>query len=318
MKSSFTIEPGQLPALLAFARIAAYGSFTRAARELEISPSALSQTVRGLETRLGVRLLNRTTRRVGLTEAGAALLARIEPALIDIDAAIDDVRQQRERPAGTLRITAPQVVMPALVEPHLPDFLVEYPDIRLDIRIDSSLNDLVGDGLDAGIRLSEKVQRDMVALPLGGPQRSVLVGSPAYFARRGVPQHPCDLQAHNCIRSRFSSTGAIYRWEFCERGRWFEVDVEGNLVSNDSSLSLRAALAGIGILHTMEALAAAHIAAGTLVSVLEDWLPPYDGFYLYYPSRAQLAPKLRVFADFLRERLNPPQPARARRSTTAR
>jgi DNA-binding transcriptional LysR family regulator len=304
MKSPFTIEPGQLPALLAFARVCAHGSFTRAASELGVSPSALSQTMRGLETRLGVRLLNRTTRRVGLTEAGAALLARVEPALVDIDAAVDDVRQQRERPAGTLRITAPQVVMPALIEPHLPDFLAAYPDIRLDIRVDSALNDLVGDGLDAGIRLSEKVQRDMIALPLGGPQRSVVVGAPGYFARHGVPRHPRDLQAHNCIRSRFSAGGTIYRWEFCERGRWFEVDVDGNLVSNDGALALRAALAGIGLAHTMEPLARAHLAAGTLASALDDWLPPYDGFYLYYPSRAQLAPKLRVFADFLRARLN--------------
>jgi DNA-binding transcriptional LysR family regulator len=303
MKPSFTIEPGQLPALLAFARIADRGSFTRAARELEVSPSALSQTIRALEKHIGVRLLNRTTRRVGLTEAGAALLARVGPALLDIDAAVDDARQSRERPAGTLRITLPQVIAPALLEPHLADFLLAYPEIRLDIVVDSSLNDLVADGLDAGIRLGEKVQLDMIALPLGGPQRSVVVGSPAYFARHGKPRHPRDLQAHNCLRSRFSAAGAIYRWEFCERGRWFEIGVEGNLVSNDHALGLRAALAGIGLLHTMEPRAREHLDSGALVSVLDDYLPPYDGFYLYYPSRAQLAPKLRVFADFLRERI---------------
>jgi len=304
MKPTFTIEPGQLPALLAFARIAAHGSFTHAATELEVSPSALSQTVRALEARLGVRLLNRTTRKVGLTEAGAALLARIEPALLDIDGAVDDLRQQRERPAGTLRLTVPQVIVPALLEPHLADFLAAYPEIRLDIRVDSALNDLVGEGLDAGIRLGEKVQRDMIALQLGGAQRSVVVGSPAYFARHGMPKHPRDLQAHNCVRFRFSTTSAIYRWEFCEHGRWFEIDAEGNLVSNDSALLLRAALTGIGLVHTMEPIMRAALASGAVVSVLDEFLPPYDGFYLYYPSRAQLAPKLRVFADFMRARLN--------------
>jgi len=266
MKPTFTIEPGQLPALLAFARIAAHGSFTHAATELEVSPSALSQTVRALEARLGVRLLNRTTRKVGLTEAGAALLARLEP--------------------------------------DLADFVAAYPEIRLDIRVDSALNDLVSEGLDAGIRLGEKVQRDMVALQLGGTQRSVVVGSPAYFARHGTPKHPRDLQAHNCVRFRFSNTSAIYRWEFCEHGRWFEIDAEGNLVSNDSALLLRAALTGIGLVHTMEPIMRAALASGTVVSVLDEFLPPYDGFYLYYPSRAQLAPKLRVFADFMRARLN--------------
>ncbi|HEY0180522.1 MAG TPA: LysR family transcriptional regulator [Dokdonella sp.] len=319
MKPTFTIEPGQLPALLAFARIAAHGSFTRAAGELGVSPSALSQTVRALETRLGVRLLNRTTRRVGLTEAGAGLLARVEPALVDIDAAVDALRDQRARPTGTLRITVPQVVASALLEPHLAAFLAAYPDVRLDVRVDSAINDLVGEGLDAGIRLGEKVQRDMIALPLGGPQRSVVVGAPAYFARRGVPRHPRDLRAHNCVRFRFSSTGAVYRWEFCEHGRWHEFDVEGNLVSNDNALSVRAALEGVGLIHAMEPLVRAHLASGALVGVLDAYLPPYDGFYLYYPSRAQLAPKLRVFADFLRERLNAPaQAAAASRAATSR
>ncbi len=303
MKPTFTIEAGQLPALLAFARIAELGSFTQAARELGVSPSALSQTLRGLEAGIGVRLLHRTTRRVGLTEAGSALLARIEPALLDIDAALDDIRQQRERPAGTLRITVPQIVAPALLEPHLAEFLRTYPEIRLDILVDSALNDLVADGLDAGIRLGEKVQLDMIALPLGGAQRSVVVGAPDYLARRGTPMHPRDLHAHNCLRTRFGGGGTVYRWEFCERGRWFEIGVDGNLVCNDTALTLHAALAGIGLVHTMEARVRDALDDGTLVSVLDDWLPPYDGFYLYYPSRAQLAPKLRVFADFLRERL---------------
>jgi DNA-binding transcriptional LysR family regulator len=317
MKPSFTIEPGQLPALLAFARIAAHGSFTQAARELEVSPSALSQTVRALENRLGVRLLSRTTRKVGLTEAGATLLARVEPALVDIDAALGDARQQRDRIAGTLRITMPQVMVPVL-DVHLTDFLAAYPDLCLDIRVDSALNDLVSDGLDAGIRLGEKVQRDMIALALGGAQRSVVVGAPTYFERHGRPAHPRDLQQHNCVRFRFSSTGAVYRWEFCEHGRWFEIGVEGNLVSNDNALSLRAALAGVGVVHMMEPVVRTQLAAGTLVSVLDDWLPPYDGFYLYYPSRAQLAPKVRAFADFMRTRLERAGAQRARGASSER
>lgn len=303
MKSAFTIQPDQLPALLVFARVARHASFTRTARELGVSPSALSQTVRALETRLGVRLLNRTTRRVGLTEAGDVLLARIGPALADIDGALDDLRQQRTRPAGTLRVTMPRGVVSAFFEPHLADFLTAYPDIRLDIHVDNSLNDLIGESLDCGIRLGEKVQRDMIALPLGGKQRSVVVGAPAYFARRGRPRHPRDLQTHDCLRSRFSTGGAIYRWEFCERGRWYEINVEGSLISNDTGLLTRAARDGIGLMHTMELGVRAELDSGALERVLDEHLPPYDGFYLYYPSRAQLAPKLRVFADFLRERV---------------
>lgn len=303
MKPPFTIQPDQLPALLVFARVARLASFTLTARELGVSPSALSQTIRALEARIGVRLLNRTTRRVGLTEAGSNLLARIAPALADIDGAVDDLRQQRTRPAGTLRVTMPRGVVTVFFEPHMADFVEAYPDIRLDVHVDNSLNDLVGENLDCGIRLGEKVQRDMIALPLGGMQRSVVVGAPAYFARHGRPKHPRDLQSHECLRTRFSAAGSIYRWEFCERGRWYEINVEGPLVSNDTGLLVRAARDGIGLLHTMELVVRAELESGVLERVLDDHLPPYDGFYLYYPSRAQLAPKLRVFAEFLRERL---------------
>jgi DNA-binding transcriptional LysR family regulator len=304
MKNAFTIDPAQLPALLAFARVAAHGNFRRAAAELGVSPSALSQTIRGLESRLGVRLLLRTTRRVTPTEAGDHLLARILPALTTIDAAVDDLRQQRERPAGLLRITVQQSIVTTLIEPHLPDFFAAYPDVQLDIRVDGSHNDLVGEGLDAGIRLGEKIQRDMIALPLGGAQRSAVVGSPAYFARRGVPRHPRDLAAHDCLRHRYASSGAVYRWEFCEHGRWYEVGVQGSLTSSDVALSLRAAVAGIGLLYTVEPFVREAVEAGRLTRVLDDFLPPYDGFYLYFPSRTHLAPKVRVFADFLRARLN--------------
>lgn len=295
-------------ALRAFRAIAAHRSFTRASEDLEVSPSALSQTLRTLEARLGVRLLQRTTRRVGLTEAGRELLARVAPALGEIDNALEQMQTLSGRPAGTLRITVPPVAIPALIAPHLADFLRTYPDIRVDVRTDSALNDLVSDGLDAGIRLSEKIQQDMVALPLGGPQRSLVVASPAYLKASGIPKHPRDLQRHNCIRFRFSHPAQPYRWEFAhpsgpQRGRWFEADVDGNLICNDTGLMLRAVLDGVGLAHMMAIQAREHLAGGRIVSVLERWLPPYDGFYLYYPSRFQVPPKLRVFADFLRERL---------------
>ncbi|HEX7112410.1 MAG TPA: LysR family transcriptional regulator [Mizugakiibacter sp.] len=306
--------------LRAFHTIVRHASFTRAAAELEVTASALSQTMRQLEERIGVRLLQRTTRRVGLTEAGQLFLARTAPALAAIDDAVEALRQFGERPTGTLRITVPLVVVASMLEPMIADFLRAYPQIRVDVRVDSALNDLVSEGLDAGIRLGEKVQRDMVAVPLGGPQRSVLVGSPEYFARHGRPQHPRELQAHNCLRFRFSRTGAIYRWEFAHphganRGRWFEIDVDGNLVTNEIALASRAALDGLGLLHTMEVYAREHIAAGRLQTVLDDWLPPYEGFYIYYPSRFQVPPKLRVFIAFLRARLEaaarpPAKPAR--------
>jgi len=277
-------------ALRAFHSIARHGSFTRA---------AISQ----LERRVGVRLLQRTTRNVGLTEAGKEFLARVSPALDEIDDAVENLRQHGERPGGTLRLTVPQSILPSLIEPMLADFLREYPQIRLDLRVDSGLNDLISDGLDAGIRLGEKVQRDMVAIPLGGPARSIVVGAPAYFAAHGRPKHPRDLQAHRCVRFRFSLNTSIYRWEFAERGRWFQLDVEGPLVTNDHSIALRAVLDGVGLWHVLERYVREHVAAGRLETVLDAWLPPYDGFYLYYPSRRQVPPKLRVFIDFLRARL---------------
>jgi DNA-binding transcriptional LysR family regulator len=313
------IDPSS--ALRTFRAIAAHGSFTRAAHELEVSASALSQAMRQLEERLGVRLLQRTTRHVGLTEAGREFLARIAPALSEIDTAIEQMQKLSDHPAGTLRITVPPVAIAALIEPNLPDFLRAYPDIRVDVRMDSALTDLVTDGLDAGIRLSEKIQQDMVALPLGGPQRSLVVASPAYLKVRGTPARPRDLQKHNCIRFRFSTNGPTYRWEFAhptgpQRGRWFEIDIDGNLICNDSNLQIQTVLDGIGVAHVMQHQAIEHIASGRLISVLDRWFPPYDGFYLYYPSRFQVPPKLRVFAEFFRQRLQQRTTMENQRSAT--
>ncbi|GLQ97684.1 LysR family transcriptional regulator [Dyella mobilis] len=293
-------------ALRAFRAIAEHGSFTRAAAALDVTASALSQTLQQLENQLGTRLLQRTTRRVGLTEAGLEMLHRITPALNELDQAMDAVRQHGERPRGTLRLTVPYVVSQTIIEPMLGEFMARWPDVQLDIRVDNALSDLIAEGFDAGIRLGERVERDMVAVPIGGAVRAVVVGAPAYFKRFGYPKDPKDLQNHCCIKFRLPSSGAIYRWEFAHRGgpqkgRWYEMAVDGSLTVNDISLALRAAEDGLGIANLLEISARPALDAGRLESVLEAWLPPFDGFYLYYPSRFQVPPKLRVFIDFIRE-----------------
>jgi DNA-binding transcriptional LysR family regulator len=294
-------------ALRAFRLIARHGSFTRAAAEMEVTASALSQTLRQLETQLGVRLLHRTTRRVGLTEAGSAFLERISPALSEIDAAIEALRQHGDRPIGTLRIAVPQMVLDHLIAPMLAEFMRAWPELKVDIHVDNRLTDLISEGFDAGIRLGERLARDVVAVPLGGPQRAVVVGSPSYFRQYGKPLHPRDLAAHDCVRFRFNS-GAIYRWEFAHptgpsKGQWFELDVDGPLTTNEPAMAIRAAIDGLVLTHMVEPFVRAAIATGQLETVLEDWLPPFDGFYLYYPTRLQVPPKLRVFIEHLRRHL---------------
>ncbi|WP_114238413.1 LysR family transcriptional regulator [Dyella sp. C9] len=300
------MRPDDTPALRAFRLIARHGSFTRAAAALGVTPSALSQTLRQLEEHVGVRLLHRTTRKVGLTEAGLTFLERIAPALGEIDAAVDALRQHGARPAGTLRIAVPQMVLDHLVAPALAGFLRQWPELKVDVQVENRLTDLVGGGFDAGIRLGERLARDMVAIPLGGPQRAVVVGSPDYFARHGRPRHPQELTAHACLRYRFDSSGAIYRWEFAHpsgasRGQWFELDVDGPITTNDPTLAVRAAIDGLALTHMVEISVRTALAEGRLESVLDDWLPPFDGFYLYYPSRLQVPPKLRAFIEHLRQ-----------------
>ncbi|WP_266181563.1 LysR family transcriptional regulator [Dyella humicola] len=294
-------------ALRAFRLIARHGSFTRAATEMEVTASALSQTLRQLETHVGVRLLHRTTRRVGLTEAGRAFLERISPALGEIDAAIEALRQHGDRPIGTLRIAVSQMVLDHLIAPMLADFMRAWPELKLDIHVENRLTDLIAEGFDAGIRLGERLARDVVAIPLGGPQRAVVAGSPSYFRQHGKPLHPRDLAAHDCVRFRFNS-GAIYRWEFAHptgpsMGQWFEIDVDGPLTTNEPAMAIRAAIDGLALTHMVEPSVRAAIAAGQLETVLDDWLPPFDGFYLYYPSRLQVPPKLRVFIEHLRRHI---------------
>ncbi|WP_242111776.1 LysR family transcriptional regulator [Luteimonas aquatica] len=291
-----------LSAVVAFAHVAHHASFTRAAAELAVSPSALSQTVRGLEAQLGVRLLSRTTRRVGLTEHGARFLQQVAPGLRLIEAAFDDLDRVRDRPAGRLRINLSRIAAQQLVMPRLPAFAARYPEVEVELFVDPSLADLVAGGFDAGIRLGESLAKDMIALPIGPMQRQVVVGSPAYFRRHPPPRAPGDLVHHDCIRHRLSS-GRLMAYEFTRAGRDFEVEVGGRLIVNDSSLARDAARAGLGLTQQFESEVAADLAAGSLQRVLDDDLAPFPGFFIYYPAREHMAPKLRVFVDFLREQV---------------
>lgn len=291
-----------LPAVVAFARVAHHASFTRAALELEVSPSALSQTVRALEAQLGVRLLNRTTRRVGLTEHGRRFLQQVEPGLRQIDDAFADLDFLRDRPAGMLRINLPGVVAEQLVAPHLPAFMARYPEVKVELFADRTLADIVAGGFDAGIRLGECLARDMVAVPIGPMQRQAIVATPDYLARHGVPHEPGELVGHDCIRWR-RSDGGIQPWEFTRDGHDFEVAVDGRLVLNDSEIGLAALRGGLGMGQVFECQVVEDLASGRLQRVLDDWQAPFPGWHIYYPAREHLPPKLRVFVDFLRESL---------------
>lgn len=300
---NYSVGSDQLPAVAAFARVAQHASFSKAAAQLGVSPSALSQTVRGLEARLGMRLLNRTTRRVGVTEAGALFLQRVLPALEQFNAAFSELDELRGKPTGTLRISLPRVAMLTLIAPLLREFCSAYPHIRLDLIADDRFVDLVGEGFDAGIRLGESLAQGMIAARATREMRVAVVGSPDYFQRYPRPTQPADLHQHPCVRFRFSS-GAIYRWEFSRDGQDFEIDVDGPLICNDNMLMLLAAKQGLGLAHVMEELAREDIVSGALVRVLDEWCPPFPGLYLYYPSRAQMPLKLRVLIDFLTARLS--------------
>jgi DNA-binding transcriptional LysR family regulator len=290
------MSPDLLPAVAAFARVAHHASFTRAAAELGVSTSALSQNMRSLETRLGVRLLDRTTRRVGLTEAGQRFLRDAAPGLATLAAAIDGLDESRDRPAGLLRLNLSRSAAEAVVMPFLADFLEAYPDIAVDLNCDNALIDLVEGGFDAGVRIGENLAQDVVALPLGGRQRLAYFAAPRYLQGRTAPRAPADLAEHRCLNVRLR--GGIYRWEFALKEREFEMEVDGPLLTNDGDILLTAARAGAGIACYLESLVAADIAAGRLVPLLKPWWPTFGRFHLYYASRAHMPRKLRVFIDF--------------------
>lgn len=289
--------------LAAFAVVAEEGSFTRAAARLGMSQSALSHAMKALEDRLGLRLLARTTRSVSTTEAGQRLLRTLRPALDDIAAGLAAVGELREKPAGTIRITTGKHAAVRLLWPVLKRFLADFPEVQVELSIDSSLTDIVASRYDAGVRLGEHVEKDMIAVRIGPDLRAAIVGAPSYFARRPVPCVPQDLAGHDCINYRFTSSSALYVWEFEDNGQPINVRVTGSLVSNDMDVILAAALDGRGLAYIFEDEVAEHIAAGRLVRVLEDWCRPFPGYYLYYPSRRQIPPALVALVDALRYRL---------------
>jgi DNA-binding transcriptional LysR family regulator len=286
--------------LQAFLAVARARSFTRAAAHLGVSQSALSQTVRALEARLGLRLLARTTRSVGTTEAGERLLRAVGPALDEIDAGLAALNELREKPSGTLRITAHDHAVRTVLWPALLRLLPDHPDIQVEIVIDYGLTDIAAERCDAGIRVGEMVAKDMIALRVGPDLRSAVVGAPSYFAGRAPPVTPQDLTAHRCINLRLPTLGGLYAWEFEKDGHEIQVRVQGQLVFNGTAPMLDAALAGLGLAYVPEDMARDHVAAGRLVRVLADWCPPYPGYHIYYPSRRQPTPAFVALLNALR------------------
>jgi DNA-binding transcriptional LysR family regulator len=286
--------------LRAFVAVGEHLSFSRAAEVLGVSPSALSQLVRGFEERVGIRLLNRTTRSVALTEAGVTLLQRVRPAVSELGAAIGQVRRTRERPSGTVRVLAFRSAAKRYLDPILADFASRYPDVVLDITLDDEVVDVVAGGFDAALRIGEVIERDMVAVRLGPDLKQIAVATPGYLGKHGKPAHPRDLVDHRCIRWRWTGHATPYAWEFFENGSWYSVTVDGPLIFSDKEMALRATLQGIGIGFAVEDTVAEHIATGRLVPLLEEWSATFPGMFLCYPQQRQMAPALRAFIDTLR------------------
>ncbi|TIT93961.1 MAG: LysR family transcriptional regulator [Mesorhizobium sp.] len=288
-----------LSQLAVLATVAQCASFRGAARELGIAPSAVSHAVSSLEARLGVRLLARSTRSVAPTEEGAQLLERLRPALSEIDLALETAVEARDRPAGNLRLTVPRTAAHLTLTPRLGAFAVAYPDIVLEIVIEDRFTDVVEGGFDAGVRLGESLQRDMIAVRIGPDLRGAVVGAPSYFATSPKPSHPRELADHRCIRFRFSS-GILYRWEFEKDGEEIEIAAQGPLILDEDHLIAQAAVGGAGLAFVFEDYVRTPLATGRLIRVLDDWCPSFDGFFVYYPSRRQMRPALRAFVHFFK------------------
>jgi DNA-binding transcriptional LysR family regulator len=296
------MQRGHLDDLRAFVAVGRECSFTKAAAKLGVSQSALSHTIRELEARLGVRLLTRTTRSVAPTDAGERLLQTAGPRIEEIEGELAALSELREKPAGTIRITATEYAVDTILWPKLTKFLRHYPDIKAEIIIDNGLTDIVAQRFDAGVRAGEQVAKDMIAVRIGPDIRMAVVGAPSYFRRRSEPKKPQDLIGHNCINLRLSTHGGLYAWEFEKGARELKVRVEGQLVFNGTTQMLNAALAGYGLAYVPEDLAQPYLAKGRLKRVLEDWCPPYSGYHLYYPSRRQCSAAFALLVDALRHR----------------
>lgn len=292
----------ELADLLTFAAVAEEKSFTRAAARLGTSQSALSHTVKRLEARLGLRLLSRTTRSVVATEAGERLMETLRPAFDDIDTRLSALTALREKPAGTIRITTGEHAAEAVLLPALTKLLRRYPDIDVELNVNYGLTDIVTERFDAGVRLGEQIAKDMIAVPIGPAMRMAVVGAPSYFTKHGIPKTPRDLADHACINLRLPTRGGLYAWEFEKGARKLNVRVEGQLVFNTTGLIVKAALAGLGLASLPSQIVEAEIAKGRLKRVLADWCPPFSGYHLYYPSRRQQSPALKLLVEALRWR----------------
>jgi DNA-binding transcriptional LysR family regulator len=299
MKQNFTVRHGALDGVEAFLGVAQHRSFRRAAGELGVTPSAISQAVRALEARVGAALFIRTTRSVGLTEAGERFLARAKPAFEELVVASEAARELGQRPAGLLRLSVPRAVVPILLEPLIASFCQAYPEVEVEIAASEELIDLAAKGFDAGVRLGQFIAADMVAVPLSRPFRFVVVGSPAYLARRDRPERPDDLRHQACVRMRRSS-GAIALWSLNDNGRAIEIAVSGPLIANDFPTMLGAAVEGVGLAQVPEPVAAEAVKSGKLVRVLDKFAPMAPGVFLYYPGHRQMMPKLRAFIDHVK------------------
>lgn len=296
------MDRNELGDLAAFVVVAKELSFTRAAARLTTSQSALSQTIRRLETRLGVQLLVRTTRSMATTEAGDRLLETLRPAFAEIDAKLQMLSELRQKPAGTIRITASKHAAEGILWPTILQFLPSYPDIKVEISTDAALTDIVTDRFDAGVRLGEQVDRDMIAVRVGPDLRMIVVAAPSYLARHPPIKTPHDLTQHACINVRFPSSGALYVWEFHNDGRDLNVRVDGQLVFNNLRLAREAAIEGFGLAYLFEDSVQEQIRDGVLTVVLDDWCPFFTGYHLYYPSRRQQSPAFTLLVDALRKR----------------
>lgn len=301
MKQNFTVRHGALDGVEAFLSVARHCSFRRAAASLGVTPSAISQAIRTLEARLGAALFIRTTRSVGLTEAGRRFLSRAQPAFEELVAAALGARELGQRPAGLLRLTVPRAVVPLLLEPLIASFCEAYPEIEVEIAANEELIDLAAGGFDAGVRLGQFIAADMVAVRLTPPFRLVIVGSPAYLARRSRPERPDDLRLHACLRLR-RSNGALALWSLRDKSQRIEIAVSGPLIAHDFPTVLGAAIEGVGLAQVPEPVAAAPLKAGKLVHVLDQFAPMVPGVFLYYPARRQVLPKLRAFIDHVKTR----------------
>ena len=299
------LDPSLLSSLTWFAHIARHRSFTKAATEMEVTRGALSQQLKSLEQQLNVRLINRTTRNMSLTDEGQRLLAVLEPALSAIEQAILEVGESQAEPSGLLRINSSRIAARLLIEPHMGEFLARYPRLKIDLTMNDGLSNIIAEGMDAGIRLGESLDEHMVAVPVSPPIEMAIVGSPGYFGRYGIPESPEELIQHNCLAYRFSSSGVIDRWSFTspdDSKRTVVFEPTGSAIFNDDENMLNAALQGVGLIKYLDLNVQTHIAEGRLQRVLAPWCRPFPGFYLYVPSRAQLPAKTRALMEFLIEK----------------